>query len=420
VPGVSSAVIAAALALALGAPAAASAATAAVDQGRLVLVGAAGENNDVRVTRTGGDVTVRDDSGPLTSGAGCQAAGQSQVRCSGVTQLNAALGDGDDVLTITIELISNVWGGDGDDRLTTGPAGDAVFGGGGDDTIHTGAGDDVVAAGAADPGNDAIEGGAGSDVFLPGAGADSVRGGSGEDRVSYEDHSSGVSVTLDGEANDGSPGEVDSIASDIEHVVGGAGDDVLVGDGGANTLDGARGRDRLTGGGGADTLLDTSLTGGNTFDGGDGADSISPRQIVTNEQSGFVALLLGADEVACGEDADSVAGDFRDSIGSDCESVDRGIGAQSEPTRMTKSGRIDVLMTCGSPQPCSFGLRLRPLTGTVPVSIPAQQSQRVRLRLTARGARRVRRSRRVRAQLMASAQRAPGLFTGLTVLAPRR
>jgi hypothetical protein len=87
---------------------------------------------------------------------------------------------------------------------------------------------------------------------------------------------------------------------------------------------------------------------------------------------------------------------------------------------MTSGGRVSVRMTCGSPQQCDFGLRLRPLTGTVAVSIPAGKSERVALRLTSRGARRLSRSRRVRSQLMASARGAPGLFTPLTVLAPRR
>jgi Ca2+-binding RTX toxin-like protein len=399
---------------------ASSAATATVDDGSLVLVDVAGERNDVRIGRSGGEVTLRDEGAALTPGTGCQAAGQGQVRCTGVAQLTAALGDGDDTIAVSIYLISNVWGGDGDDRLTTGAAGDAVFGGEGDDTLLTGGGDDVVAAGAADPGNDTIDGAAGSDVFLPGAGADAVRGGSGHDRVSYEDHQAGVTVTLDGAANDGSPSEGDSIASDVEHVVGGGGDDELVGDDGANILDGARGRDRVSGRGGGDTLLDTSVTGGNVFDGGPGNDSISSRQIVTNEQSGFVALLPLADTAACGADLDALAGDFRDAVGNDCESTDRGIGAQPGPVRMTRRGRVSVLMTCGSPQACDFGLRLRPLTGTAEVSVPAGQSQRVVLATTRRGARRVLKSRRVRAQLMASASGVPGLFTRLTVLAPRR
>ena len=67
-------------------------------------------------------------------------------------------------------------------------------------------------------------------------------------------------VTLDDTANDGRRATASHIAdgndirSDVEAVVGGAGDDELEGNASANTLRGGDGADVLTGNGGADTL----------------------------------------------------------------------------------------------------------------------------------------------------------------------
>ena len=130
-------------------------------------------------------------------------------------------------------------------------------------TVDAGAGDDIVRG---SPGSDSIGGGNGSDVLNGGFGADTISGGEGFDKATYCDRSGRVSVSLDGVADDGAAGEGDNAQADLEDVVGGSGNDVLVGNAAANTLSGGTGNDELTGGPGFDTL-----------NGGDGNDTLDAR-----------------------------------------------------------------------------------------------------------------------------------------------
>ena len=143
--------------------------------------------------------------------------------------------------------------------------------------VDGGPGDDLIRGG---PGPDAITGGEGNDEISPGLGQDSVAGGSGFDRATYCDRSGPVTVSLDGAANDGGPGEQDTIASDVEDLSGGSGDDRLVGDGGPNRLNGGPGNDSLAGldgrdalaGGSGDDQLDAQDGSPELVDCGDGTD----------------------------------------------------------------------------------------------------------------------------------------------------
>jgi Ca2+-binding RTX toxin-like protein len=78
-----------------------------------------------------------------------------------------------------------------------------------------------------------------------------------------------VTVSLDNVANDGQAGENDN-ARDAESVIGGAGNDVLVGNTARNTLRGLFGNDRLFGADENDTLIGSEGT--DFADGGNGAD----------------------------------------------------------------------------------------------------------------------------------------------------
>jgi RTX calcium-binding nonapeptide repeat (4 copies) len=110
---------------------------------------------------------------------------------------------GDDVLTGSFCL----WGGDGNDRLTStvegsgwdwlqgGPGNDRLIGndhenslkaGPGDDTLIGNAGDDRLDAGA---GNDDIDAGPGNDTITGGAGHNVIRAGPGNDLISANDGS---------------------------------------------------------------------------------------------------------------------------------------------------------------------------------------------------------------------------------------
>jgi Ca2+-binding RTX toxin-like protein len=307
-----------------------------------------GERNDMRIAWPGdgppaslsADVTVTDAGAPLQAGPNCRALTPNAVACAvprapngSFVAADVALGDGDDRLTADGLGSLSAKGGDGADRLdATGARGNAIFNGG--------------------PGDDALLGGLGNDTLTGGPGADLLLGGTGgHDRVSYADHTAGVTVRIGGMAAGGAPGEGDVIGADVEDAQGGAGDDLLIGTDAADTLDGGGGKDRLEGlggddhlsggGGGADTVLgadgDDDLTAdgpGGLLDGGAGNDVLSPRGAVVVRPGPGDDAVLGAlgrfsvdaagddgrDRVSChdGEPAFRVTlgdGDFSDNCG---------------------------------------------------------------------------------------------------------
>lgn len=119
-------------------------------------------------------------------------------------------GRGNDVLTDNFGF-SEIWGEEGDDVIRAGTNDDRLSGGEGNDRIIGGNGDDVFLP---DPGRDVHLGGRGYDSFgsrIPGDGPDLLVGGRGSDSVDYI--CAGCSVSLDGRANDGNPGEGDNVKS---------------------------------------------------------------------------------------------------------------------------------------------------------------------------------------------------------------
>ena len=150
-------------------------------------------------------------------------------------------------------------------------------------------------------GNDVVDGGGGDDELDGGPGADVLGGGDGLDAVSYPGvlGTAGATVTLDGLANDGTPGEVDNVLTDVEDVFGGDGDDKLSGSAGANTIDGGLGGDRITGAAGKDALF------------GDEGDD------VIDAQDGE------SDRIECGPGNDTAAIDLTDIVAPDCERISK-------------------------------------------------------------------------------------------------
>src|SRR5205823_13276911 len=118
-----------------------------------------------------------------------------------------------------------------------------------------------------------LSGGPGDDfLFKEQATATTLIGGKGVDTVSFFGDTQGIKVTLDGFPNDGPPQEHDNVGKDVENVMGGTGNDHLVGNGNANILSGDTGDDVLDGGGGNDTLQGGSggSNGSDVFIGGPG------------------------------------------------------------------------------------------------------------------------------------------------------
>ncbi len=130
--------------------------------------------------------------------------------------------------------VDDLWGGDGDDELT----------GNADDNL--------------------LDGGPGADV---------MRGGGGYDAVDYSWREAALHADLDGAVgDDGETGEQDTIGTDVEGLLGGAGADVLRGNAADGYLAGGDGDDQLTGAGGEDLLLGDD--GDDTVDADDGAGDL--------------------------------------------------------------------------------------------------------------------------------------------------
>jgi len=125
-------------------------------------------------------------------------------------------------------------------------------GGAGNDRLDGGVGNDLLIGGT---GNDTLIGGEGDDVLVGGAGADVLDGGAGEDFADYSESDAGVVVDLSTGTGQGGHAEGDRL-SGIEHLIGSAHADVLIGQNGDvdNVFFGGGGDDRLEGRGGDDTL----------------------------------------------------------------------------------------------------------------------------------------------------------------------
>jgi Ca2+-binding RTX toxin-like protein len=214
------------------------------------------DNQLVVATLDAAHVHVEDKAGALDLvGSGCvddpTRENEHRVTCdlTGVTAVVLDGRDGDDGLLVRDPMSVHLLGGTGNDHL------------------NTSSGDDVLDGG---PGNDVLYGGLGDDVLTGGPGADLLDGAADVDVVSYAERVIGVVADLDGSpGDDGAPGEQDTILGSVEHLVGGAGNDTLVGSGAPNTLVGGPGDDRLSGLGGADTLV-----GGAGFDLLDGGPQV--------------------------------------------------------------------------------------------------------------------------------------------------
>ena len=151
--------------------------------------------------------------------------------------------------------LDTVFGGAGNDVISTGDDADVVDGGEGNDLIDGGFDDDSLSGGS---GNDTIIGAEGADNIDAGAGDDLVHGGYGPgvpDSVNIPD----ATDLLPLNAND--------------NIFGGAGDDTIYGQDDDDTIDGGADWDLIYGG--IDEDLITGGAGNDTITGGEGADSLS-------------------------------------------------------------------------------------------------------------------------------------------------
>jgi hypothetical protein len=293
--------------------------------------------------------------------------------CPWPQKIVVRLGDGDDRFSVTDKawdpipgnLFIESHGDGGADRLQSGneqhggPGNDKLEGHEGDQLLRGGPGDDLVQGLA---GRDQVFGDEGADNVsgdgFKSASADVVDGGPGEDVIDNDwvddsqKASAPVTLTLDGRADDGRPGEGDNVTGierfkvysggtfngtdgadtyEIEPgefrtpatVNGNGGNDRLVGDDDVETIDGGAGDDYVEGGFNNDTLV-----------GGPGKDTIFADE--TGAFCNYATYCLKpfgndtidvrdgeADTVDCGIGTDTVKADPIDVL-SECESVDTG------------------------------------------------------------------------------------------------
>ena len=193
-----------------------------------------------------------------------------------------------------------------------------------DDWIEGGAGRDLIQAG---PGNDLIEGGGGNATGTN-IGGDRIAAGAGDDRI-YANVKIATSTAI-------AQGETDT-ASNLKgaFINALAGDDLVIGDTGADALSGGAGSDTLSGGAGADNLWGDSNLQGFTNDEWSITRRVTPwttsdgvlnsYDFSFNNATGLVAEASGAADWAFGQIDDmeqwyasrKVSGPARADCGSD-------------------------------------------------------------------------------------------------------
>jgi Ca2+-binding RTX toxin-like protein len=236
--------------------------------------------------------------------------------------------------------------GDGDDRVSFAGAALVTYlkGGAGNDTLVAGLG--ILGSGfnqlEGGDGDDTLLGGPGDDILEGGAGADDLIGGAGEDWVGYgEKTEASVSLTLDGVADDGTPGEGDNLHPDVEVIdamrpsasdtdpwpIDPPGGDRIIGSDGPTTVFTSNGPATIKGLGGDDTLY---ADGDSLIDGGPGNDHL-------HSSNGSATLIGGAgddfldawdqtqaqaDSLRCGGGNDRARADATDAVDAGCETVE--------------------------------------------------------------------------------------------------
>jgi len=259
-------------------------------------------------------------------------------------------GTGDDDILIGAQGDDDLDGGAGADALSGGAGDDVLAGGAGADALHGGTGTDTADFSAAPAGvsvnlflgkaaedghgsNDrlseiehvigsgfddvlagdalanVIDGGGGNDLLIAGQGAgdDDYDGGADVDTLDFGSATQPVTANLATGTATGAETGTDTI-TEVENLAGGAGDDVLTGDGADNEIEGRDGDDVIDGGGGAN---DTALFSGTaddytvtfdgvdtfTFEGLDGTDSVKNVEFASFGGGAAVAIeeLAGAE-----------------------------------------------------------------------------------------------------------------------------
>jgi len=438
-------------------------ASVSVEDGAIRFTAAPGEENGLWGSASYDGTWTFKDRVSLFPGPGCETwDGPTSVRCPGsFPSLEMDLGDGDDRASLgggasatRLRIVGGVgddwisastsvpvhveggpgvdyiWGGSADDVLEGGDDTDGIAGEGGGDRILGGAGNDRLVGNSGDrhasgpDGDDVLEGGPGSDWLVGEGGDDVISGGPAADRVEYTTHDVPVTVTLDGLPGDGAEGENDSIGPDVEAVMGGSEDDLLIGNaddnggpvegmpyslgmpmsggGGDDTIVGRGGADNLTGGDGDDLLYGFERSvGGSTA--GDGSDRLEGGAgsdfLIGGRGNDYAAGDSGDDHIDAREPADALRAEWENvycDAGIDFVELDYHDTHHGECERVERSGMAGDLSPPGYASPPTepparveiLSSKVRAKRGQIPVRVwcPAHASSCTgRARLHARG-----------------------------------
>ncbi len=178
--------------------------------------------------------------------------------------------------------IENATGGHGNDILLGNASANTLAGGGGNDQLYGLAG------------NDTLLGQDGNDILRGDEGCDIINGGAGIDRADYYNSNAAVTINLSAGTGVGGHAHGD-VLIDIENVYGSSFNDVLIGNGVANTLYGNSGNDQLYGLSGNDFLY--GQDGNDVLRGDEGCDVIDggagiDRADYYNSNAGVVINLM--------------------------------------------------------------------------------------------------------------------------------
>ena len=247
-------------------------------------------------------------------------------RYADVTQLTVFAGGGNDRVTNTLRLDTQIYGGPGNDYLEGGFRDDLLFGGDGRDILVGRNGADTLRGqGGLDwiyggPGTDSLFGFSGNDRLFGGPGNDRLFGDAGNDDLYGQD---GDDLLLGGTNNDRLFGESgnDELAGQNgnDFLVGGTGEDRLFGNAGNDLLNGSEDNDIINAGPGNDTAngglgddLITGIAGANILNGNGGNDRINGGSAADRIQGGsgndVLAGNAGQDTLIGGPGNDQLQG----------------------------------------------------------------------------------------------------------------
>ena len=365
------------------------------------------------------------DNDVLSGGAGEDTAYYPRSAAVNVS-LDGSAGDGSAGESDNVQPdVEDLTGGSGNDTLTGNDGRNVLDGGAGGDSLNGLGGNDVLTDSGGDVAADRLDGGAGDDLLAAGAGPDTYIGGDGEDAVTdYAGRTSGVNVTMDGIADDGSSGEADNVEPDVEDVTGSSAADTIVGSAADNEIAGGGGDDTISGGDGTDGL--DGGAGRDTIDGGGGRDDIvgGGGSDTLKSQDGLT------DRVNCNGGTDTAQVDARDDTAGNCENVSVAPPAPVAiaSVTVTRAGFVVVRFSCPIVERACSGqifvktvrrVARRIITlGRANYRLRGGQDRVTRIKIAAADRKALRKARRVKVRaLVTNANGDTGVSTNATKLA---